>query len=108
MTFAAVYSNIIMANCVSCHMPGGVGVTLGKLDMSSQATAFMNLVGQKATMAACGGASMRVVAGSSATSVLYAKVNTTTCGNRMPSGKAALSAANIATIKAWIDSGAGM
>jgi hypothetical protein len=91
-------------------MPGGVGVTTGKLDMSSQATAFTNLVGKNSTLAAagCGGNGVRVVPMMSAKSVLYSKVSGTTCGVRMPSGKPALSAADIATIKTWIDTGAGM
>jgi hypothetical protein len=50
---------------------------------------------------------IRVVPSSSATSLLYNKVNgTQDCGVRMPKGGAALSAANIATIKDWIDQGA--
>jgi hypothetical protein len=104
-----------MANCLPCHATG-IGFTMGKLDMSSQANAFMNLVGKTATMGAamCGGNGVRVVPMMSAKSVLYSKVSSTTCGNRMPSSGMAgvmgtpLSPANIATIKTWIDTGAGM
>ena len=82
---------------------------MGMLDMSSQATAMTNLVGQKATMAAamCGGATMRVVAGNSAMSVLYKKISGAACGMRMPSGgKPALAAADQMMIQKWIDTGA--
>jgi hypothetical protein len=49
----------------------------------------------------------RVVAGSSATSLLYLKVaGNPPCGSRMPRGRTPLSAANIALIKNWIDQGA--
>jgi hypothetical protein len=44
-TFTNVYSSIIGARCVGCHKPGSSGVTTGMLDMSSQATAYANLVG---------------------------------------------------------------
>jgi len=98
-----------MGKCLPCHATG-IGSTMGKLDMSSEANAFMNLVGKTATLAptGCGGNSVRVVPMMSAKSVLYSKVSGATCGVRMPSGMAALSAANIATIKTWIDTGAGM
>jgi len=106
VTFAAVYGNIIMGNCLPCHSTGG-GVKTGMLDMSSQAAAMTNLVGQKATMAACNGSTMRVVAGNSAMSILYKKISGATCGMRMPSGgKPALAAADVMTIQKWIDNGA--
>jgi hypothetical protein len=86
--------------------------------MSTMTLAYMNLVGVKAAgteppgsaagYVACGTTmEIRVVPSSSATSLLYNKVNgTQDCGVRMPKGGAALSAANIATIKDWIDQGA--
>ena len=44
-TFTNVYANVIGARCTGCHRPGGSGVNVGMLDMSTQATAYANLVG---------------------------------------------------------------
>ena len=44
-TFTNVYANVISARCTSCHRPGGGGVNVGMLDMSTQAAAYANLVG---------------------------------------------------------------
>ena len=44
-TFTNVYANVISQRCVSCHRPGGGGVNVGMLDMSTQAAAYANLVG---------------------------------------------------------------
>jgi hypothetical protein len=86
--------------------------------MSTQALAYTNLFGVMSTgtlppgaaagVVACGPkGETRVVAGDSAASLLYNKVNgTEDCGVRMPDGKPPLAAADIATFKAWIDQGA--
>jgi hypothetical protein len=116
-TFTEVYA-IITAHCGDCHKGDDSGIKYGGLDMSTMSLAYMNLVGVKAAgteppgsaagYVACGTAmEIRVVPGSSATSLLYNKVNgTQDCGVRMPKGDPALSAANIGTIKDWIDQGA--
>jgi hypothetical protein len=89
--------------------------------MSSQMTAYTNLVNQPPNMTMpatpCAGSAAngfkRVTPGSSATSLLYSKVTTTpVCGARMPKGCGAdasmpcLTDAQVALIKSWIDSGA--
>jgi hypothetical protein len=116
-TFTDVYA-IVTAHCGDCHKGDDSGIKYGGLDMSTMSLAYMNLVGVKAAgteppgsaagYVACGTTmEIRVVAGSSATSLLYNKVNgTEDCGVRMPKGDPTLSAANIATIKDWIDQGA--
>jgi hypothetical protein len=116
-TFTEVYA-IITAHCGDCHKGDDSGIKYGGLNMSTMSLAYTNLVGVKAAgteppgsaagYVACGTTmETRVVPDSSATSLLYNKVNgTQDCGVRMPKGDPALSAANIATIKDWIDQGA--
>jgi mono/diheme cytochrome c family protein len=106
VTFTQVYSDIISQDCVSCHNPAGDGVTAGKLDMSSQATAFSNLVGVAAAGEACGGKGTRVVAGDADNSILYQKVTSPTCGSQMPLGGTALSNDKTEEIETWIKAGA--
>ncbi len=74
--------------------------------MSSQAAAYTNLVGVMAKGSACANMGTRVVAGNSAMSLLYTKVTVPTCGSRMPRNAGPLTAADVATIKGWIDGGA--
>ncbi len=120
-TFTNVYSTIISARCVSCHRPGGPGVTTGQLDMSTQAAAHTNLVGVAAqgtgagtSMVTCASASLtRVVPGDASTSLLYNKTHAklvgtlAPCGSVMPPGSsAALTAAQVDLIAAWINGGA--
>lgn len=109
-TFTEVYSQIISnssVGCLNCHVPGQIGVTDGTLDMSSQATAYTNLVGVAAGGSGCKGDGTRVVAGDAATSLLYMKVaGTQTCGSRMPLDGTPLSQAQITEIQDWIAGGA--
>jgi hypothetical protein len=83
--------------------------------MSSQAAAYMNLVGAAVTTPSnlpstaghtCTGE--RVVPGDSSMSLLYLKVSEASppCGVQMPEVGANLTAAQILTIKTWIDEGA--
>ena len=111
--FATAYA-IIQAHCLPCHSPGMPamahgGFLMGMLDMSSEATAYTNLVGVAAMAKVCTGKGMRVVAGNSAMSILYTKVApvaVATCGPKMPATGAKLTAADVTTIKTWIDMGA--
>jgi len=111
--FATAYA-IIQAHCLPCHSPGmpamaHAGFLMGMLDMSSQDTAYTNLVGVAAMAKVCTGKGMRVVAGNSAMSILYTKVAAAavaTCGPKMPLTGAKLTAAQVTTIKTWIDMGA--
>jgi hypothetical protein len=106
VTFTQVYS-IIQGNCLPCHSTGD-GNNTGMLDMSSQATAYMNLVGTMAAGSACGSSGeTRVVAGDSAMSLLYQIVNPNPpCASQMPRNGPPLKPADIAMIGAWIDQGA--
>lgn len=100
--FAAVYA-IIQRDCVRCH--GGSG----SLSMSTQATAYANLVGTGAMGSSCGSSGFtRVVAGDPMASLLFLKVRggTPPCGSAMPRGAPALSAGDVETIRAWIAAGA--
>ena len=111
-TFTTIYTTIISTRCVVCHAPGGGGVTSGALDMSTQATAYANLVGVAAAGSACGGFGTRVVAGNASISILWEKVNaktqgtTAVCGSGMPLTGAALTQAQVDEIAAWINAGA--
>ena len=86
-TFTQVYGTILSVYCTgsSCHSPG----TAGGLSFASKANAYSSLMSY-------------VTPGDDSQSDFYFAVST----GAMPKGKAKLSAANIATIKAWIDAGA--
>lgn len=122
-TFTNVYANIIGARCASCHRPNATtGVSAGNLDMSTQPTAYANLVGVAAAGTGAGTSGItcvsamltRVVAGNSAGSLLHNKVASklagtlALCGSPMPlpGGAAALTQAQVNLIAAWIDGGA--
>lgn len=123
-TFTNVYSTIIGQRCIGCHRPGGGGVTVGMLDMSTQGTAFTNLVGVNAQGIGAGASGvtcaslmppvLRVSPGHSADSLLFNKVHSKRdgtnppCGSPMPLPAAAppLSQAEVDLIAAWIDAGA--
>jgi hypothetical protein len=85
--FAEIYQNILVTYCSggSCHSPGSAG----GVGFSTQASAYTAL-------------SRRVTPGDGAGSSFYNTVNS----GAMPRGRAKLSAANLALIKAWIDGGA--
>jgi hypothetical protein len=120
-TFTNVYSSIISARCISCHKPASSGVTVGLLDMSTQAAAYANLVGVAAqgtgtgtSGVTCASASLvRVVPSNADGSLLFNKTHSkllgalAPCGSPMPPGSsAALTAAQVDLIGAWINAGA--
>jgi hypothetical protein len=120
-TFTRVYTTIIGPRCAGCHRPGGSGVMVGMLDMSTPAAAFANLVGVDAQGTGAGASGVpcasaqrvRVVPGDAAGSLLYDKVDSKLvgtnppCGSPMPLGSGApLSQAEVDLISAWIDAGA--
>ncbi|HEX8107368.1 MAG TPA: hypothetical protein VF516_06535 [Kofleriaceae bacterium] len=123
-TFTNVYTTIIGQRCIDCHHPGGVGVRVGMLDMSSQAVAFANLVGVNAqgtgagtsgnTCASVTPALVRVVPGDPNSSLVFNKVHgklagtLAPCGSPMPlpAAAAALTQAEVDLISAWITAGA--
>jgi len=132
---ANVYGSIIAARCLACHGPTadggpGTGIQFGHLDMSTQAAAYANLVGDgggvPADGVACGplGADglLRVVPGSPTTSLIYNKLASNDgdggsilladggpmvfCGNPMPLHHPAISASDLGTVHDWISQGA--
>jgi len=123
-TFTNVYANVIGVRCIGCHRPGGSGVNVGMLDMSTPAAAYANLVGvagqgigagtSGVTCASLMPPAVRVIAGDSANSLVFNKVHSklvatpAVCGSPMPlpATAAALSAADVGLIAAWIDAGA--
>ncbi len=135
-TFTNVYSNVIGARCTSCHAPGKSGATVGGLDMSTPAAAYVNLVNVPAMGTGAGSAGvtcgslgisqtadaggdggpvlLRVVPGDSADSLIFEKVNDKVlgtnppCGSAMPLGATnpALTQAQVNLIGSWISAGA--
>jgi hypothetical protein len=117
-TFSAVYQNVFSVGSpgTSCidHHSGGTSAA-GSLDMSSQKLAYQNLVGVPAAGPLCGPAGLdggtpeiRVVAGSSASSLLYQKLSEAqpACGGEMPALGMQISPDQLALVKSWIDEGA--
>jgi hypothetical protein len=108
-TFTNVYSDVLEPKCTSCHFPGGEAAFL---DMSSQATAYTNLVGVKADGPSCGMSGLtRVIAGNAARSLLYEKVSESNppCGSQMPlgcSGSSCLTSTAQREIADWINGAA--
>jgi hypothetical protein len=103
-----LYADVISNPCPTCHNPSGIGVSLGRLDMSSPATAYTSLVNTPAAGDACAGHGVRVIPGEPDASILYLKVslNNPLCGARMPLGGPALSDAQLSQIRDWINAGA--
>ena len=123
-TFTNVYASIIGVRCVGCHRPGGGGVTVGMLDMSTQTAAYANLVNVNAAGIGAGTSGVtcasvmpplvRVIPSDSANSLLFNKVHSkitgtlAACGSPMPLPATAvpLKQAEVDLIAAWIDAGA--
>ena len=86
-SFTTIYSTILVVHCAgsNCHKPG----TQGGINFATQASAYAVI-------------SNEVRPGDGADSDFYVTVNT----GVMPKGGPKLSAANLASIKAWIDAGA--
>jgi len=108
-TFHQVYADVVSTVCVSCHVPGGIGVTIGHLDLSTESVAYGNLVDQEAAGASCAGQGTRVVPNEPDSSIFFLKVSLadpTPCGSKMPLGEAPLSQSQVDEIAAWIEAGA--
>jgi hypothetical protein len=123
-TFTNVYASIIGVRCIGCHRPGAGGVTVGMLDMSTQAVAYGALVGVNAAGIGAGTSGVtcasvmpplvRVIPSDSANSLLFNKVHSklagtpAACGSPMPLPATAtpLKQAEVDLIAAWIDAGA--
>ena len=104
VTFTRVYA-LFQTPCIGCH-----GATArGGLNMSNKNGAHMELTSPgNAEGASCAsGNRKRVVPGMPDASLLIKKLEgTQDCGERMPEGRAALTAAQIAEVRAWITAGA--
>jgi hypothetical protein len=114
-TWAGVWQNILGPKCSGCHSGTGLGMTMGGLDMSTEAAAAAYLVGVASpvtnTAVTVSPRPLRVAAGSSAASLLYIKVSGTPpagYGSEMPYLLAPLSALEVAAIQGWIDGGASV
>jgi hypothetical protein len=119
-TFTSVYKNQIEGyKCTMCHIPGGIGVTEGHLDMSTQATAYTNLVNVKAMGTACGSSGKtRVIPGNADDSLIIEKTEKKAdgtpapCGSEMPlgcgvtPGLGCLGDDDVTPLKSWINAGA--
>jgi hypothetical protein len=108
-TWTDVYIEIVQPTCSGCHNPAGVGDTSGKLDMSSQDTAYANLVDVPAGGSACAGKGTRVTPSNAQTSVMYLKISPTDpspCGLKMPLGGVSLPQSQVDQIASWINAGA--
>jgi hypothetical protein len=104
LSFAKDVYPIISTRCTPCHTES----VSGTLAMPNATTAHGNLLGVASTHPDCGDGD-RIVAGNAAASVLYRKVtgmNGRLCGSQMPFMRMELPAGEIATIEAWINSGA--
>jgi hypothetical protein len=109
-TFTQVYDGIISQRCAPCHTAtGGIGITMGQLDMTSKMAAFMNLVNVPAAGVACAGQGTRVVPGMPDMSILYLKIShddPSPCGSKMPLGLPPIPMDEEDTIESWILAGA--
>jgi hypothetical protein len=110
-TFTQVYQ-LIQSKCSPCHTTttaGNIGITIGHLDMTTQANAYMNLVNAPTMGTECAGKGTRVTPGDEETSIMYLKVSLddpTPCGAKMPFGLPALSQDEADLIENWIKGGA--
>jgi hypothetical protein len=115
--FGPVYETIFSTRCLPCHDPStgidATGATLGKLDLSTEALSYANLVGVKATGVSCVGLGLTlVVPGSAQSSLLFGKVDgpltmmPPACGAFMPNNGTTLNQAEVNLIQTWIDDGA--
>ncbi|MEY4514548.1 MAG: hypothetical protein RLZZ450_6670 [Pseudomonadota bacterium] len=106
-TFTDVYA-IITAKCAFCHSSGNIGITIGRLDLSTGPHAYNNMVGQLSTGNDCspkGGT--RVIPGDAANSLLLHKLEgTPECGVRMPDTFPALDPAEVDVFRGWVAAGA--
>lgn len=109
-TFTNVYDNVIAKRCTGCHTtPTGDGIAEGKLDMTTKALAFTNLVGAAAAGPECAAKQVRVVPGKPDDSLFYLKISlddAAPCDKKMPENGPPLSQADADLIEAWITAGA--
>jgi hypothetical protein len=101
-TFTTIYTSILAMRCGPCHTGGGM--PQGDLDMSTQATAYGELVG---VAALCGIGNTLVIPRDATRSLLWRKVAAVDlCGDVMPRMSSRLTTAQIRQIEQWINAGA--
>ena len=111
-TFGDVYTQVIETTCAPCHTTtgaSGIGISLGKLDLTSQAAAFTNLVGVQASGSECKGAGTLVTPGNPDASIFYLKLSLddpSPCGAKMPFHGPPLTQAQADLVESWITAGA--
>lgn len=109
-TFTEIYTTIISVKCAPCHTtPEGIGTQVGQLDMTTQDSAYMNLVDAQAAGASCAGEGTRVVPGDASASLLFLKIDLTDpppCGSKMPLNLPPLSQDEVTEVQDWINAGA--
>lgn len=114
--FGAVFHLLQANSCLTCHVPGGLGVTQGKLNMASEDSAYINLVGVPATFQTMAPGWKRVVEGKPDSSLFVHKLAATSSSVKLPDGKAyggrmplnlgPIPAADLDVIRKWIQDGA--
>lgn len=110
-TFSEIYATVLSTDtdsrCNFCHSMPASQVSNGKFHTGMDAAeTYAALLSTTSTSDACAGRSV-VVPGDPEQSLLYLKVaGQPPCGNRMPLGGSALSAAQVEMIRSWIDGGA--
>jgi len=108
-TFHQVYADVISTACLSCHVPGGIGVTVGNLDLSTESVAYGNLVNQDAAGSSCARHGSLVAPNEPGSSIFFLKVSLddpTPCGAKMPLSAAPLPQSQADEIEGWIEAGA--
>jgi hypothetical protein len=103
---------VISQKCNPCHTgtgPAAIGISVGHLDMTTQAMAYTDLVNVPTAGASCAGVGTRVVPGNAQNSIMYLKVSLVDpapCGAKMPFGLPPLAQSEVDLIKGWINGGA--
>jgi len=101
-SFTDIYNTILSVECTDCHTEGPS--FSGGLDMSNRMKAYMNLVSGSAR---CPSGNTLVIPWDAANSLLWRKLaDVDICRDRMPLGRTPLPAAQIDTIRDWINAGA--
>lgn len=110
-TFSEIYDTILStqteSRCNFCHSMPASQVSNGMFHTGKdQAETYASIMDRVSTSAACSGRSV-IVPGDPEQSLLYLKISgPPPCGNRMPLGGKALSAAQVQMIRSWIAAGA--
>jgi hypothetical protein len=105
--FTAIYNEILVTTCAGPFCHGGAAAS-GGVDMGTQATAYQTTVRVMANGPDCADAGLLIVdPGDPDASLLYLKVTSPPCGNKMPPIYVPyLDAKQMAQISAWIAMGA--